>query len=91
MDSSMFNVEIMNEPVLVYFEEHSEEIENVVIPLRSRQVAADPEEAAQDDIGMVANLVDGDQVTFSIEDAELLLNDGILARMGIPTNIKRPN
>ncbi|QDU60777.1 hypothetical protein Pan216_16290 [Planctomycetes bacterium Pan216] len=86
MDSQLFGFEQATDPVLVYFEEHSEEIENVVIPLRNMAARSSEDPS----VGMIAHLVDGDQINFTIEDAEILLNDGILSRMGIPTNLMRP-
>jgi len=74
-----------SEKLLTYVKERSDDIERVVIPLSPKWLGdklGNPI-APLPSFGMALHMIDGSKKVLTREDAEILLNDGLLNRLRI--------
>jgi hypothetical protein len=79
-----------SENLLVFIKEKSEDIEKAVIPQflgLTIKKAGTP--IGNYEVGMILHMIDGTRKLLTPEDAEIVLNDGILARMKIRIELFR--
>jgi hypothetical protein len=76
--------------LLRHFQEKSEDIEKAVIPQVSPLGLSYMNQHVSNvpGVGMILYMIDGDRQMISREDAEILLNDGILSRMKVRIELK---
>ena len=86
MEEQPFNTEFpSSEELLAYLREHSDDIENVTIPVRPYVAFHIPEgrRFKADNVGAVIKLCSGRALVIHRDDAAMLINDGVLQRMKI--------
>jgi hypothetical protein len=79
--------------VLRYIQEKSDDIQEVEIPLYPfGHLTQDgvPTGEVLHDVGLIVHCVKGNKLFIHKNDAELVLNDGILNRMKIPIKLRSP-
>lgn len=78
--------------LLRFLQERAEDIERVEIPLFHPVTITDGHQKRHvANVGMLLHMINGDRPYIHIQDAELLLNDGILNRMKIKISLLQPN
>lgn len=82
-EDRMFNT---SEELLQYLREHSDDIEGVTIPVLEGVDFVnqrDGQRIRRTNVGAIVEVVSGRSFVISREDAEMLINDGVLQRMRI--------
>lgn len=77
-----------SEALLAHIKEKSDDIEKAVIPTSPVQITTPGEPDRFMRVGMLLHLVGRQPALISREDAEVVLNDGILNRMRIKIEIR---
>jgi hypothetical protein len=74
-----------DEEMMQFLREHSDSIDSVIIPVQNGILLRGPngESAFQNRAGAFLRMCDGSSITLFREDAEMLINDGVLQRMNI--------
>ena len=82
-----------SEALLAFVKERSDDMEKAIIPM-STTLHFNPNDGGPAKIinnaGMVLNLINGMRHVLTKQDAESVLNDGILTRMKIPIELMAP-
>jgi hypothetical protein len=79
-----------SEAVLKHIQERSDDIERAVIPQGDVSITNPNTSTRRMNPGMVIYMIGGKKALLAREDAELVLNDGILHRMRIKIEIQQP-
>lgn len=75
-----------SEELIVYLRSRVDDVQDVLIPVQSKIQVAGPEgqRHVMGRVGAWIRLCGGDSILIGREDAAMLINDGVLQRLGIP-------